>query len=205
MIQQIPYPLKRPDLTLDLGPVFWTQDHVDFFTQLTIPPSRHDNLDRYPAVLELGSAWGRSTLDLLSIFPHSIITCIDTFKGSPEWSEFPKVFTPTQQKTLDSGTLLDQFIFNTWPRQARITILQGPTKDGIKSAACFPVDLIYIDASHQEQDVIDDIETCHNYWPHATFTGDDANFDSVIKAVEKVSRRLGRTVKIWRDRIWHFV
>ena len=146
-------------------------------------------------IIEVGSFVGFSTitmakhLDRLEL-PCTIL-CIDTWLGSLEyWRD--------KKSMRDSGMQLDHgypgwywsFLTNIamTKHQNRVVPLPLPTLIAARllKEKGVTADLIYIDASHDEKDVYDDMEA---YWPivnsGGALFGDDWQWDSVARAVER--------------------
>jgi hypothetical protein len=102
-------------------------------------------------ILEVGSWEGRSAVFFLEYMPRSRITCIDTFNGSPLLRSIPEwnAAIPHCQRRFDS---------NLAPYRGRLekicscSLLALPLL--VQSARHF--DVIYIDGSHDQDDVLVD-------------------------------------------------
>lgn len=96
--------------------------------------------------LEIGSYEGQSTLGILSLFPKSNITCIDTWKG--EEQGYDEDYTPIKQR----------FENNIASVKHKVTILETTSADGLVNLLYHKkqFDLVYIDGSHHSADVMVD-------------------------------------------------
>ena len=93
--------------------------------------------------LEIGSYQGRSCLWILENVNIESITCIDTFEGSIENSDSQK------------QNLFSMFKHNIEGYEDKVIIKRGYSRDVLKTLD-EKYDFIYVDGSHQPQDVITD-------------------------------------------------
>ena len=102
-------------------------------------------------ILEIGSWEGRSAVFFLEYFRRSRLTCIDTFEGSPFLRSHP-----TWGKAVPDSRR--RFDFNVAPYGDRVEIFHSHSVPAlfslVQSARLF--DLIYIDGSHDQDDVLMD-------------------------------------------------
>lgn len=121
-------------------------------------------------IVELGSWLGQSTRWLCDN-SKATIYAIDHWNGSLE-----------HQNRLDVKdklpTLFDTFIVNCWDYRDRIKPIRSDSIDGLIELREMNVvpDLIYIDASHEYDDVLNDLEYSHKLFPTAVLIGDDWNW-----------------------------
>ena len=93
--------------------------------------------------LEVGCYEGQAS-DWMLRNTKAELTVIDTFEGSKEHdAEFEK-------------TLLARFTENIEPHKDRVEILQGTSREKLKTLGNEQYDFIYIDGSHQASDVLED-------------------------------------------------
>lgn len=127
-------------------------------------------------ILELGSWLGKSAIKWLENSNANVI-CVDTWEGSIEHkSKRYKALLPK---------LKDLFLTNLEPWRDRVFPLQMKTINGIAELYKYNIipDFIYIDASHEYENVYMDLALCHSYFPKALISGDDWKWESVSKAV----------------------
>ena len=100
--------------------------------------------DKNLNVLEIGTYQGNSTMYLLNNLKIKKITCVDTFKGSDEHkkSEFLHIY--------------DDLISNTFEYKNKIQIEQSTSEVFFHKKNDNLYDLIYIDGSHNYDDVLND-------------------------------------------------
>lgn len=148
--------------------------------------------NRINSVLEVGSWLGKSTRHIASLLPENgKLVAVDTWEGSVEHKQSER-----WSKMLPS--LYDQFLSNVV--HSSLTHKIEPVRATSLNAALFlidrPFDLIYIDASHDTESVLEDLEA---YYPFIQTTngilcGDDWNWESVRKAVEIFAQENNLTV-----------
>jgi len=119
-------------------------------------------------ILELGSWLGKSTRWFLDNSKAANILCVDTWKGSIEHQT---------KKGIDVKlpNLLDTFVVNCWNYRHKILYFQKDTISGMKEIHDLKImpDFIYVDASHQYEDVLNDLQTAYDLFPNALICGDD--------------------------------
>jgi predicted O-methyltransferase YrrM len=117
-------------------------------------------------IVELGSWVGYSSSWLAEYCPDAHIICIDTWAGSDEHGD-----------KYDRSKLYSQFTRNMSQYRDRIIPLKMNTVAGLlelsKHNINKNVEFVYIDASHNYEDVICDLEMCHHLFPNAEILGDD--------------------------------
>lgn len=146
--------------------------------------------DRTRLVVELGSWLGQSSRFILDRAPNATIICVDHWNGSPEHVE---------RESDVLSTLYDAFLSLCWELRDRIIPIRATTSGGLKIIASFGLtpDLIYVDASHDYDDVKADIDLSHRLFPTSTLIGDDyANFVDVRRAVAHFVRDNNRIVRV---------
>lgn len=139
-------------------------------------------------ILELGSWVGKSAMYWLKNSNANVI-CIDTWNGSTEhYGRFDKML-----KCL-KGT----FLANTKEWKDRVFPLQMKTINGLAELYKHNIhpDFIYIDASHEYEDVFVDLSLCYNYFPNAIICGDDWNWSKTDQPVYNVKLAVDKFCKI---------
>lgn len=126
-------------------------------------------------VLELGSWLGTSIKFFAQKCPNANLICIDTWQGSPEHQNSKEVL----------NVLYKTFLVNTLHLKNRLVPLKTNTIDGMSIVEHFNIepDVIYIDAAHDYDSVLKDLETSYNLWPKAQIIGDDINWYTVRNAL----------------------
>jgi hypothetical protein len=162
-------------------------------------------------IVEVGSWMGASALTLASFLKDNggagIVICVDTWLGS--WEHMTDSIPDGCFQYYKNGypTFFYQFLANICNNNMQDVVLPMPNTS--TNAARFlegriQADMVYIDASHFEDDVYND---CTYYWkilkPGGILVGDDWGTDwySVICGVNKFARE--KDLKIWvLDRYW---
>jgi predicted O-methyltransferase YrrM len=105
--------------------------------------------DRDAAVLEIGSWEGRSAIFFLEFLPRSRITCVDTFEGGAEHAPLGNDFLASLEARFDT---------NLASYGDRVRKIKSPSFAAldrlVQDKTSF--DLIYIDGSHERDDVLID-------------------------------------------------
>jgi hypothetical protein len=152
------YPLEFPQVPKDDHGWFpkWNEE-------LLVP-----NVTDKKLVVELGSWLGKSTRKWLTNSNANVI-CIDTWQGSVEHTERRKDVIGKLP------TLKDTFLNNQEEWRERVFPVQMNTVQGMAELYKYQIypDFIYIDASHQYEDVYTDLAMAYNYFPNAFICGDD--------------------------------
>ena len=152
-------------------------------------------------VIELGSWLGSSSRFILEHAPHAKIFCVDHWFGSQEHQESENEFIRTQLPTL-----FETYLVNLWDYRSRIVPLRTDSTRGLREVYRFGIkpDLIYIDASHDYQNVFDDVKTALDLFPGSMICGDDWHYDDVRKAVGELAREYGKQIVTEGNRVWRF-
>ena len=109
-----------------------------------------NKIDNIEKTLEIGSYGGRSTIFFLKTFPFSKISCIDTWRGSDEHSNYN--FNIIEQN-FDKNTFLYQ-------KNKRLKKIKDTSNNFFKKNS-ENFDLIYVDGDHASEQVSLDI---NNSW-----------------------------------------
>jgi len=162
-------------------------------------------------IIEVGTWKGGSALQMASVLEEAklpgTILCIDTWLGALEfWTDLTD---PARYGSLrhDHGwpTVYFQFLANVCHRhlQHRIVPFPQTSATGALWLRHYGLrgDLIYIDGSHEEEDVYQDVL---DYWevlaPGGTLFGDDWSWDGVRLAVERFAREQNLRVSFLADK-----
>ena len=189
-----PWPEAQPDVT----PFFendgaFDDSHVRLMGQFLD--------DKTKIVIELGSWFGFSTRFILDTAPNATVICVDHWKGSPNhWSSNN---TPMVAKLPE---LYETFMVNFWNDQHRIIPLKNDTVIGLKEiwkAGATP-DLIYVDASHEYEDVFVDVLLSLKFFPESRICGDDWYLSGVRDAVTNIAKQNNLKISVENGRVWCF-
>ena len=122
-------------------------DHGDWFThKVPLFMNYFQNKNEINEILEVGSWEGRSACFFLNYFKNCNITCVDTWKGSPENFNNTKTNLSIVEKNFD---------YNILEYKSRVTKIKSTSKNFF-SNNIKKFDLIYIDGSHIYEDVLND-------------------------------------------------
>jgi hypothetical protein len=142
-------------------------------------------------IIEVGTWMGQSALTMARHIRAAglscRITCVDTWLGALEfWTRFKD--TPERNLHLRHGypQAYYQFLSNVMHDGAQEQILPMPMPSSMACKIVEPAQLIYIDGSHEYEDVKAD---CRNYWPllqeGGVMFGDDFDWPTVAQAVRE--------------------
>lgn len=162
-------------------------------------------------IIEVGTWKGGSALQMASVLEEAklpgTVLCIDTWLGALEfWTDLTD---PERYGSLrhEHGwpTVYFQFLANVCHRhlQHRIVPFPQTSATGALWLRHYGLrgDLIYIDGSHEEEDVYQDVL---DYWevlaPGGTLFGDDWSWDGVRIAVERFAREQNLRVSFSADK-----
>lgn len=139
-------------------------------------------------IVEVGSWTGRSTRFLASLAPNATIVAIDHWQGSPEHAEDAELVAALPH-------LYETFLAECWNYRDQIIPVRLTSVEGLQrvAEAGLSPDVVYIDADHKFDSVVDDLTTALDLFPKAQIVGDDLNWDDVRRAVEQVASERGLT------------
>lgn len=165
--------------------------HVELLSACLMPSAR--------VVLEVGSWMGLSTRWIARAVPSATVIAIDTWNGAVD-----QVRDPVLSKLLPS--LYDTFVSSCWGLRDRIVPIRSDSAYGIKivhSHGIFP-DVIYLDGSHEYNDVKRDLQAIRSLFPDAMLAGDDLMWPGVERAVRE-SIKDGRMKVERKENVWRKV
>lgn len=162
----------------------WFDRHIRRWVE-TLGPLR--DAARPLDILEIGSWEGRSTLFLLTWFPGSTLTAVDTWDGGGE-----------PRDGGEAGQAEARFDANLAPYASRVTKLKGPSAGHLaRLLAVRPesFDLAYVDGSHYADDVMVDAVSSWGLLKRGGIViFDDYLWDG---AVYPVAKRPGRAINLF--------
>jgi len=154
------------------------------------------NIPKGGKLLELGSWKGRSICSVAQqLIERDIkVSIVDTFQGTESEGDAHK-----EAKEVD---LMGIFINNikNFGIDDRITIIKNRTDDAVKEFENKSFDLIFVDADHQEESVLKDI---NNYRPKLKNDGIIAGHDWVWESVRKAISRSGLSPVVFGN-VWYY-
>jgi len=149
----------------------------------------------YKSVIEIGTAYGGNSYYMLSNTKIEHLMTIDPYIYYPA---MPGFICQEEYDALREFAL--QKLLDYW---GRVELLRLTSKEAFRILE--PVDLIFLDGSHDYQDVKWE---CENYGklvlPGGVLSGHDYNiFEGVNKAVDEFSKEIGKEVKLLPGNIWY--
>jgi predicted O-methyltransferase YrrM len=154
---------------------------------------------QHSAIAEIGSWRGRSARAFSDNTPGTVL-CVDTWADDAYGAVFPGDAPDLCQHR---DWLWSEFRRNLSDRIGdKLTCWRMPSVDGAKKAQSLglKLDLIFIDAGHNYEDVIADIESWRPLLaPGGVLCGHDyvAHHEAVIRAVDQLVARFGVVDTIW--------
>jgi alkylated DNA repair dioxygenase AlkB len=157
--------------------------------------------DRRPRVIiELGCWLGLTTDFLLQTAGEQAeltVFAVDSWDAPSLLSEQRAQYSQ-DEKAMDTlnrcaaapGSLYEAFLFHMWPWRSRVFAVRRKSVEGLRAIHRIGVapDLIYIDADHSQQAVLDDLKACAELFPGAILVGDDWQWEEVRAAVRGFAR-----------------
>ena len=180
---RFPWPQTRPLVDLLPYPPGWFGDGA----RLLLAEKLHTLRPR--VIVELGSWLGLSTRWLADHAPEATIITIDHFKGSPE-HQASKSLSPLLDR------LADAFHSACYSYRDRIVVMRSELADGLKEVALLGIrpELIFVDADHGVEQVLQQLALCRALFPEALLVGDDYSNQGVRQAVDEFAGKEGHAV-----------
>jgi predicted O-methyltransferase YrrM len=160
-------------------------------------------------ILEMGSWTGiGSTNFILKNSPNAHLVCVDHWSTDIEDHIQSSFDREAAMELYDEiSNLWEIFLVNNWEYRNRLTPIRKKTNEGLDllSKLDIPFDLIYIDAHHDYEHVLYDIETAGKYWPNAVLCGDDYLWPNgdVERAVKTYADKNNLNV-ITNNQCWYY-
>lgn len=165
--------------------------------------------------IEVGSWKGQSAIHLAGEMAarrgDAQLVCVDTWLGSFDWWLDPSR-SPRTDMGLQHGypTLYYQFLANIVHAGLQDVVVPFPATSTIAArlliARGIQADLVYIDASHEENDVyMDIVYYWHTLRPGGVMFGDDYRveyYPGVVRAVEAFARERGLQHEVIDGQFW---
>ena len=156
------WPEQKPDVPPDTH---------GWFQRSNEEVMKHLLSDETKLIIELGSWLGKSTRFMAEQAPNAQIIAIDHWEGSPEHQNRSDVKDKLPR-------LYETFLVNLWEYKNRVKPLRMTTKEGLRDCyeSRLKPDVIYVDAAHDYDGVMDDLKAAKGYFPDALLVGDDWNW-----------------------------
>jgi len=173
------------------------QDYSIGLTAHYKPLAELVNERNYKTVIEVGTAYGGNAFHLLSNTKLEALICVDPYAFYPAMPGF------TCQE--EYNTLLS-YARHRLSQFDNVAILVRTSKEAFEVlSSASPVDLIFLDGSHEYEDVKWE---CENYSklinPGGVISGHDYDiFEGVNKAVDEFALKVGKSVNILSGNIWY--
>lgn len=137
-------------------------------------------------IVEVGSWTGRSTRFLAGLAPKATIIAIDHWEGSQEHLDDPELAAALPH-------LYETFLSESWNYRDQIIPVRLRSIEGLERVAesGLKPDLIYIDADHQYDAVVADLNQALDLFPGVVIVGDDYDWSGVSRAVQEVCQNRG--------------
>lgn len=174
-------------------------------------------------IIELGSWLGRSTKFICDKAPSALVFAADIWSNQYFLSDDHYDKSDTRFAAILEKPIYDQFLCNLATHRYRtdntisteeetrgvgigLIPMQMRSLDAIKILHELKIepDLIYIDASHHYDYVVDDVTTCMDYFPNAIIVGDDWDNTEVKRAVLDVAKDRKKSIQVEGGSCWTF-
>lgn len=147
-------------------------------------------------VVEVGSWLGRSTRHILTCTPTSRVVCIDHWKGDAGTRS-----ANPEMHDLDGDPIYRGFLHQCWAWRARIIPIRADAIAGMQAVAAAGLipRVVYIDAAHDYDSVLQHVRAALLLFPDALLVGDDFRLDGVRQAVTEIAADANRKLT---DNVW---
>jgi len=185
LARRYPWPETKPDLPFD-GQGWFGWCHKAMM-DVVLPK------DYGVTVIELGSWLGLSTRFILSSATTATVLAIDHWRGDES------ILKDADEETKNKMPVLyETFLSNCWKYKDRLVPMRTTTIEGLREIKALGIkpSFIFLDASHQYEDVKEDMDEIWRLYPDVRLGGDDygGKWEGVKKAVDEFASRAGRVV-----------
>ncbi|MHC4663868.1 MAG: class I SAM-dependent methyltransferase [Planctomycetota bacterium] len=151
-------------------------------------------------IVEVGSWKGLSAsfIGRTANANNTVLHCVDWWEGSPEWKDREKIIA---EKDIEST-----FRNNMADREINVEVVKEKSPDAAKRFDDESLDLVFIDASHEYDNVRADLKAWfRKLKPGAILSGHnyEERHDGVIRAVGSFADRHGLNIGRGTGSIWH--
>jgi len=179
--ERYPIPDVMPDVPMDYNknnePTGWCAgENRKLFMELCN--------DSTKIIVDGGSFLGLSAWWFLKLATNATVIGVDHWQGSREHQK-----GPISEKL---PTLYETFLRNLWDWRDRIIPVRSDSVAGMKEIASLGIqpDIVYIDWSHDAENVCRDLTNAIELFPNAEIIGDDWTWKSVQEGVGRVVKNL---------------
>jgi hypothetical protein len=185
-----PWPAASPEVPTPAGPLGWLSDGAAAVLRGELTPATR-------VVVELGSWLGMSTRFIADCAPCATVIAIDHWQGSAEHHELAECRSMLPW-------LFENFLAMNWSYRHRVIPLKMTSIEGLEVVAAHKVvpDLIFMDADHRYEALLDDLNSASRLFPDAVLVGDDLELSEVRRAVSDFASQRHLLVQVvgenWR-------
>jgi hypothetical protein len=174
--QRYPWPTVKPAVKPDLANTMFSNAQE---MKALLNNSLH-------IIVELGSWLGSSTRFILDHAPRATVIAVDHWRGSTE-HHAQGIYSSKLP------TLYETFLVNCWNYANRLIPVRQTTLDGLTEIYALGIvpDAVYVDAAHDYDSVMADLEKVYELFPHTFIMGDDWGWPTVRAAVIAFARKYG--------------
>jgi hypothetical protein len=178
-----PWPQASPQVPIPIGPLGWLADGAAavLSSELTLATR---------VVVELGSWLGMSTRFIADHAACAAVIAIDHWQGSVEHQEHAEFRDMLPR-------LHESFLAMNWSYRLRVIPPEMTKIEGLEVVAAHEVvpDLIYIDADHRYDALLEDLSSDSRLFSDAVVVGDDYDCPDVQRAVTDFASKRDRVVQ----------
>lgn len=157
---EFPWPRDNPGLRFD--PQGWFGWCHRLMLRKALP-------EKADVVLELGSWLGRSTRFFLNRYRKSTVIAVD------HWGHSDLIAKDDPSSEEKMSNLFDRFASNCWSFRKRLIPVRATTVAGMQLVSQHSIcpQVVYIDANHTYEDMMQDVSMAFSLFPGARLCGDD--------------------------------
>jgi hypothetical protein len=172
------------------------QDYSIGLTAYYKPLANLINERGYKTMVEVGTAYGGNAYHIMTNTAIERLLCIDPYRYYPAMPGF------TCQEEYDR---LWAYAYKRLSPIGNVQLLVLSSKGAISQGAVQISDLIFLDGSHEYEDVKWECENYSKLVNHGgVLSGHDYNiFEEVNKAVDEFSKKIGKPVQFLNGNIWY--
>lgn len=145
--------------------------------------------DETTLIVELGSWLGLSTRFIADCAPNATVIAVDHWLGSAEHRDRPELAALLPM-------LYQTFLRNCWDYRGRVIPCRMDVCVALEELANrgLTPDVVYLDAAHDFETVLEHVQTVRKLFPAAVLIGDDWDWQSVRLAATRAADAEGATI-----------